>query len=109
MPLKSMRLPAEGTLLGGPEVVQHRPDYPYGLRLNLDEDSLKLLNMGELPKVGKVMMLHARVVVESAGEQEMQGSGKKRNLGLQITEMELEGGSDSDERDHAAVIYTEDN
>jgi hypothetical protein len=107
MPMKSLRLPPEGTLLGGPEAVPMRPEFPYGTRLDLGEDALKLLNIGGLPAVGAVMTLTARVVVTSAGENTVQGQGKKRNLGLQITDMDLEGGSEKKEA--AQIIYMEDN
>jgi hypothetical protein len=94
-------------MLGGPESIPERPEFPYGLSLRLDEDSLKLLNLGGLPEVGAVMTLAARVVVTAVSSNEMQGEGVKRNITLQITDMDLSGGSEKKEQ--AQLIYTEDN
>jgi len=105
--LKSMRLPPEGTLLGGPQAVQSRPDFPYGLSINLDEDSIKLLNIGELPEVGEVLELHARVVVKSVSSDQVEGQGINRRASLQITDMALEGMKEG--KSAAEIVYTEDN
>jgi hypothetical protein len=107
MPLKSMRLPAEGTLLGGEAATPLAPEFPYGLRIDLDNDSLKKLGIESLPEVGKSMMLHARVVVNSVSENESSGQEKRKSVGLQITDMAL--GSEGEKRDAAQVIYMEDN
>jgi hypothetical protein len=107
MPMKSMRLPPGGTMLGGPESLPERPEFPYGLTIHLDEEALKLLNIGGVPEVGAILKLEARVVVTSAGEHEQQGQGKKRNVSLQITDMELEGAVKAKEAHQ--LIYTEDN
>jgi hypothetical protein len=105
MPLKSMRLPPEGTLLGGPEAVPIRPEFPCGLSIMLDEEAIKLLNIGKLPKAGEVLGLEARVVVTSVSEQQTQDRGLHRSLHLQITDMELEGSS----KEAADIVYMEDN
>lgn len=70
------------------------PEYPYGLRLSLDTDSLSKLGITELPDVGAVLMLAARVEVVSVSQYE-HADGKSKDLGLQITDMELklEGGA----------------
>lgn len=101
-----MRLPPEGTLLGGPEAVSLKPEFPYGLRIELDEDALRLLNMSDLPEAGSSMMLHAKVFVAQEQERIVEGKGKVRNLTLQITDMDLEGGNAP--KDQAQLIYMED-
>lgn len=78
--------------------------YPYGLSLSLDEDALKKLGITELPAVGKSLTLHAKVKVESVSESEYE-SGASKNLGLQITHMELDAGKSREEQ--ANKIYKE--
>jgi hypothetical protein len=105
--LKSMKLPAEGTILGG-EAKMERPDYPYGLNIHLDDDSLKALGMDKLPEIGAVMPLSAQVKVSGVSENASEGQPKRRTVSLQITDMAL-GGSHEKAKDAAQVIYMEDN
>lgn len=67
-----------------------RPLYPWGLGLNLDDDALNKLGIDKLPDVGESYMLVAMVDVTSVNSNESEG-GKSRGVGLQITEMCLEG------------------
>lgn len=101
MELKSMKVkreaPDEANAVGMDE-----REYPWGLSLSLDEESLDNLGMTELPDVGDTMVVMARVKVESVGQHESaDDEGKQRNLSLQITEMALE----SDKRDPAKTLY----
>lgn len=73
------------------------PEYPYGLRICLDSESLDKLGVTELPAVGTTMTLMARVEVVSVSQHES-GDGKNRDVSLQITDMELRGGGASDPR-----------
>lgn len=63
-------------------------DYPYGLTINLDNDSLKKLGMKELPEVGAECMVHGvgKIVrvSESAYEKE-----ESRVVEIQITKLAL--------------------
>lgn len=67
-------------------------DYPYGTRLDLDEDSLDKLGITNLPEVGSTMKVTAEASVDSvssrayAGED---GGKQKRSLTLQLTKMAL--------------------
>lgn len=77
-----------------------RPAYPWGLSVNLDEETIEKLGL-ELPEVGKDLMLVARVNVTSVSANETKGTGTNRSIGLQITDMCLEvdggeGGSAAD-------------
>lgn len=65
------------------------PDYPYGLLIRLDEDTIKKLGIKELPPVGTVMNIKAEVEVSSTEEYESIEGGARRSLGLQITDMTL--------------------
>jgi hypothetical protein len=72
--------------------VVDRPMYPWGLQLNLDNETLEKLDV-ELPKVGKSMMIYARVDVTSVSENEHSLDGKtttNRSASLQITDLCLE-------------------
>lgn len=67
-----------------------RNEYPYGLRINLDNDSLKKLGITEMPALDSEFKLVALVCVvglsmnESAGE-----DGPYRSLDLQIEQLAL--------------------
>jgi hypothetical protein len=103
-----MRLPPEGTLLGGPEAVSHdRPEYPYGLSIHLDESSIKALGLSSLPKVGDALKLEAKVTVKSVSVSEREGKSPERSVTLQITDMDLDGASEG--KSQANIIYMEDN
>jgi hypothetical protein len=79
------------TMLGDPEE-SDLPEYPYGLSVCLDKDSLEKLGITELPSVGTVMQLTALVEVCSVSQYQNQ-SGTDSNLSLQITDMELAAGN----------------
>ena len=65
------------------------PKYPYGLRLDLDDDALEKLGITSLPDVGTKMMITCQVEVCSTGAYQTAGSEKETSLGLQITDMEI--------------------
>lgn len=86
--MKSMELKPEDTR---PELAQpsyNQSKYPYGLTIHLDELSLKKLGLKELPEVGTMLMLKAKVEVCATSSSETH-SGENRSLGLQICAMEL--------------------
>lgn len=102
----SMKLtPAEAkseTMLGDPEP-SDLPEYPYGLTVCLDKDSLDKLGITELPPVGTRMQLTTLVEVCSVSQYQNQ-SGTDSNLSLQITDMELANGN-SEPKPIANRIY----
>lgn len=66
------------------------PEYPYGLRLSLDSESLKKLGMGELPAIDAEFKLAALVCVVGVSQNDSQGSEEPhRCVDLQIEMMEL--------------------
>ena len=100
MKLTSMKLPSRepaNTIVAtdAPE----GPRYPYGLSLQLDDDTLGKLGLS-LPTVGKSFLLQARVKVTGAMEAEHEGGTKVRNASLQIEDMGL--GPDEGEGSSAA-------
>jgi hypothetical protein len=104
----SMKLtPAEAkseTMLGDPDD-SDLPEYPYGLTVCLDKDSLDKLGITDLPPVGTRMQLTALVEVCSVSQYQNQ-SGTDSNLSLQITDMEL-AASNSEPKPLANRIYGE--
>ena len=88
------------------EVAMGEEDYPYGLSISLDQDSLEKLGIAELPKVGAEMMLMAKVKVTSTNESQHENQSHK-SVSLQITEMELEQGQ-AERPAASSVMYGSD-
>ena len=63
-----------------------QPDYPYGLKLRLDDATLKKLGIAEIPKPGVEMRIEGRACVVSA-RQSADEKGADRNVELQITHL----------------------
>ena len=63
--------------------------YPYGLRIDLHNESLDKLGIDKLPDSGKTLKLVAEVKVESTSERQERNGDKNRSVGLQITKMKL--------------------
>lgn len=85
------------------EVTADAPRYPWGLALNLDEQSLEKLGVGKLPDVGDEWYIVACCKVTSVSSNEHE-SGKYRSVGLQITKMGLE----QEKGDAAGTLYNGD-
>ncbi len=66
---------------------QDAPRYPYGLSINLDDDSLEKLGIGNDVNVGDEVQIVASATVQSkSGYQTMMGDAEN-SLTLQITDM----------------------
>lgn len=78
-------------------------EYPYGLEIHLNEESLAKLGMTELPAVGSELMVTAKVVVTSASQYQTQGNDPDMSSNWQITEMEVAPAAK--DVDQAAVLY----
>lgn len=63
--------------------------YPYGLRLDLSDESLDKLGLDDLPKVGKTVNISAVAEVQSASESTSASGKSHRSVGLQITKMKV--------------------
>lgn len=66
------------------------PKYPWGLCIDLCDESLKKLGITQLPTVGQTMTLSAKVVVTSTGATQQMDGDKESRMSLQITDMELQ-------------------
>jgi len=65
------------------------PEYPYGLRLCLDDESLAKLGMKDLPAIDADYKLTAVACVVRISQDESQGGEPRRSVDLQIEQMEL--------------------
>lgn len=85
------------------EMAMEEPDYPWGLRVHLEDESLDKLDMDDLPAVGSKMTMMTTVEVTSVSQHEdSSDDGERRNVELQITDMEL---TDAKPRDASKVLY----
>ncbi len=76
-------------------------DYPYGLSISLDADTIKKLGLGDSLKVGDVVELRAKAKVRSMSQSSSEGR-ESRDLSLQITDLCVEdaaSGSDEDDEE----------
>ena len=64
------------------------PDYPYGLRLNLDQDALEKLGI-ELPDVGETFFVVAVATVQSVSEHKSD-EHTSQDVSLQIKQLSLD-------------------
>ena len=87
--LRSMRLSKAKKTEQTQPALSHSPEYPYGLRLSLDQDALKKLGISSLPKAGSTVTLHAKAFVASVSQSEQDGSTPQRSMEVQITDLEL--------------------
>lgn len=67
-------------------------DYPYGLRLDLDHETLTKLGIKKLPKAGDQLHLHAVGTAERVSEDSStsdKNGAPRRSVSLQIKKMHL--------------------
>lgn len=105
MELKSMKLTKKEATAEVELKAMDAPQYPWGLRLELNDESMAKLGMKSLPSVGQKMILVAEVDVTSVSEHESQGSGKRQHMSLQITDMAVE--LKVEKKDAAKNLYGE--
>jgi hypothetical protein len=104
MKLTSMKMSASERKKSGPTIAtgSDAPQYPYGLALSLDNESLDKLGLG-LPEVGSKFALHAMVEVTSVSASEHGKGEKQRSVSLQITDMALATAGDT--KQSSEVLY----
>ena len=71
------------------EIATDRPDYPYGLTLSLNEESIDKLGI-ELPDVGDTFFVLAIATVRSVSEHQSDDH-TSRDVSLQIEQLSLDG------------------
>lgn len=81
------------------------PEYPYGLCIDLDDDSMEKLGITTLPEIGTEMTITAKVVVKSVSSSQYEGSDKESRMSLQITDMEIGKSEGKRTSDQANALY----
>lgn len=77
--------------------------YPWGLRLTLDDDALAKLGITAMPSAGTKMKLSATVLVCSVASYSDKAGEPENTVSLQITAMELSGANSAS--DAATLLY----
>lgn len=85
-------------------------EYPWGLRLSLDNETLTKLGMTELPAIDSEFKLVALCCVVSVSQSERADGEPQRDVGLQIEQLMLmpakeEDGESDDTKDPAKGMY----
>lgn len=77
------------------------PEYPYGLRVTLEDKELKKLGFLNPPKIDQDFLLSAKCCVVSINKSE----GEKLCVSLQIEEMELKSAKEESDDSMEKVLY----
>jgi hypothetical protein len=105
MKLVNMKMDAKTREKEPATIAADAPIYPWGLSLTLDEESLDKLGI-DLPKVGKRLMVAARVDVTAVSSNKSE-SGERRSVSLQITDLSVEP-EKADQDDAAGKLYAKE-
>lgn len=84
-------------------VLYDTPDYPYGLKIQLDPETYAKLGMKEAPQIGQKMMMLAMIQVCGGCEESSKGDAKGYSATLQIMQMELKPAED--QKSVESVLY----
>jgi hypothetical protein len=87
MPMISVKRTAEEVKVDNEPALMSGDEYPWGLQVDLDDDTLEKLDQGLLD-VGTELKLDAIVNVSAVHEHSNEG-GRSRSMTLQITELAL--------------------
>ncbi|HBV7426222.1 capsid staple protein [Citrobacter sp. Cb028] len=80
-----------------------RDDYPWGLCISLDNETLSKLGVAT-PTVGGVVMIMAKAIVKSTSERQ-DDDGTYRRAELQITDMGIAPDSSEQQKTAAQTLY----
>ena len=70
------------------------PKYPWGLCIQLNDESLKKLGVDKLPQAGTEVTIIAKAQVSRVSENQTQGGESEASMELQITDMTMSTGAD---------------
>lgn len=106
--MKSMKSPPPDSQEEKAEmsVAGMQPEYPYGLRISLNEDSIEALGLVSMPAIGQKMIVNARVEVVGITNSKQSNGDEYKCVDLQITDMDLS--PDKQKSDSAAKLYNGD-
>lgn len=103
MKMVNMKKTSEQKKRDVPSVIAES-EYPYGLKINIDNDQCELLGFDELPEVGEVFEVSCKVYVCNTSENENEYENYK-SMSLQITDMGISKKGNS--TDTAKALYKE--
>lgn len=83
-----------------------REEYPWGLRLHLQNESLDALGITEMPETDVVVTITAKAKVVGVSSSASSNSKKYRSVDLQITDMAL--GAEKPKKSSESVFYGDD-
>jgi hypothetical protein len=85
------------------------PDYPWGLEVNLENESLEQLGLGAGDfKIGEGKNLTAKVRVDHISSNKRRNGKNRDSVRMQITEMDLEGAKEESKSDFAKFQEQQD-
>lgn len=106
MALINMKMSREEAKEYAPQAIDSEgPEYPYGLCICLNDDSLEKLGITNLPKVGTEMMIMAKVKVTSTRAYSDKEGEAESSVDLQITDMEIQGNQTERNNSAATMLY----
>lgn len=88
------------------ESVLERNQYPYGLKLHIDEETYKKLLLDGAPVVGQKFAVVAMAEVSDVQQVKRRDDQMNISFGLQITDMELKEGK-KEEKKTEDIMYGE--
>lgn len=65
------------------------PDYPWGLRITLNDEQIEVLGIKSLPAVGAPVAIEAIGTVQSVSDEAVDNGKSNRRIELQITDLAL--------------------
>lgn len=94
MTMKSMKMtPAQAKESSPAAAEMPKQEYPYGLRITLDKETIKKLGI-DLPEVGEELKITAVAKVTDCHASQSEGGQEYASCSLQITDMQVDGESD---------------
>lgn len=103
MPLKNMKLEMREDSTED-LLTPNKPRFPYGLRITLDNEVLKKLDLPKLPEVGQMMGIHGVVEVVQVGIDNNNQGSRDKHIELQITDMVLQDKTSDARNNHGEEL-----
>lgn len=101
--LKSMLITSQEKREGSLLSVEDKPSFPYGLKIEIDEDTAKKLGLTTMPSVGDFMNVIGRAEVVSVRKEENVGDDHGFSFSLQIQDLDVS--QESLEKKASDVMY----
>ncbi len=90
MKLVSMkRSKAEMTKDDSSALSDEQPDFPWGLRITLNDEQIKALGIKALPAVGAKCAIEATGMIQSVSDESVDGGESNQRIEIQLTDMAI--------------------